>query len=83
MAWVHLGTWVLTSTLAAEPTLGGTGPRTGIHNVYTQGESLKLYKQNRKWPDGAVVVTGYAKSNGTICPRGTLSERARLPNGSS
>jgi cytochrome c len=53
---VHLGTWVLTSSLAAGPNLGGASPKTGIHNVYTQAESLKLYKPNRKWPDGAVMV---------------------------
>ncbi len=54
--WAHAGTWVLTSTLAAGLNHGLTSPRAGIHNVYTQPESLKSYKQNGKWPDGAVLV---------------------------
>lgn len=54
--WIHLGTWVLTSTLAAGPDLGTTGPKAGIHNVYTQPGSFKSYRQYGKWPDGAVMV---------------------------
>lgn len=54
--WVHLGTWVLTSTLAAGPGLGSTRPPTGIHNVYAQPEAVKSYRQAGTWPDGAGIV---------------------------
>ena len=54
--WVHLGTWVVTSTAAAGLDLGQSSPGTGVHNVYTQPESLKDYKNNRRWRDGAVLI---------------------------
>jgi Cytochrome P460 len=54
--WVHLGTWVVTSEAAAGPSLGPTAPGTGIHEVYTQPESVMVYKKTGKWPDGAVLV---------------------------
>lgn len=54
--WVHLGTWLVTSTAAAGPGLDQTGPGTGVHNVYTQSASLNAYKKNNKWPDGAMLV---------------------------
>ena len=54
--WVHLGTWFVTSQAAAGPGLGQTAPRAGLHDVYTQPESLRAYKKTSKWPDGAVLV---------------------------
>lgn len=51
-AWVHLGTWVLTSK--AQSTPGGHGP--GLHEVYTQPESLKAFKKTGKWPEGTVLI---------------------------
>lgn len=54
--WVHLGTWVLTSSLAAGPGLGPTSPQTGIHNVYAKPEAVKSYKQHGTWPEGGVLV---------------------------
>jgi hypothetical protein len=54
--WVHLGTWLVTSTAAAGPGIDQAGPGTGIHNVYTQSESLKAYKKDGRWPDGAMLV---------------------------
>ncbi len=56
--WVHLGTWVVTSKA---PTPGAAGseqpsPGPGLHDVYTQPESVKTYKKTGKWPDGTVLV---------------------------
>lgn len=55
--WVHLGTWVATSKVpipgaAAEQ----TSPGPGLHEVYTQPESVKAYKKTGKWPDGTALV---------------------------
>lgn len=52
----HLGTWVLTSSLAAGTGPDAPGPQTGIHNVYAAAEAVKKYRQNGKWPDGAALV---------------------------
>jgi hypothetical protein len=54
--WVHLGTWLVTSTAAAGQGIDQTGPGTGIHTVYTQPESLNAYKKNGQWPDGSMLV---------------------------
>jgi len=55
-SWVHLGTWVVTSQTAVGPRISETSPGTGLHNVYTQPESLKEYKKAGKWPDGTVII---------------------------
>ncbi len=54
--WIYLGTWVVTSTAAAGAGLDQAGPGSGIHVVYTQPQSLKVYKKTGKWPDGAMLV---------------------------
>lgn len=54
--WVHLGTWLVTSTAAAGRGIDPTSPGTGIHTVYTEPESLKTYKKDGQWPDGAMLV---------------------------
>ncbi len=54
--WAHLGAWVVTSTAAAGQRLDQTGPGAGIHTTYTQLASLKAYKKDGKWPDGAMLV---------------------------
>ena len=45
--WVHLGSWAVPYQ---------RDPGYGFHDVYTQTESVKSYKRNGKWPDGAVLV---------------------------
>jgi len=55
-AWVHLGTWVVTSQTAVGPGISETSPGPGLHGVYTQPGSLKAYKMDSKWPDGTVII---------------------------
>lgn len=45
--WVHLGSWAVPYQ---------RDPGYGFHDVYTQPESLKAYKKDGKWPDGALIV---------------------------
>ena len=45
--WVHLGSWAVPAQ---------TDPGSGFHDVYTQPESFRYYKKNKKFPDGAVIV---------------------------
>jgi cytochrome c len=54
--WSHLGSWVVTSEVVADPEESKLSHGTGIHNVYTQPESLKAFKRDGRWPDGAVLV---------------------------
>ena len=53
--WVHLGTIFVTSQTAI-PGLGKAAPGSGLHDVYTQPESLRAYKKTSKWADGTVIV---------------------------
>jgi len=54
--WVHLGTWVVTSTSAAGAGYEQTSPGVGFHEVYTQTASLQEYRKAGTWPDGATLV---------------------------
>jgi hypothetical protein len=42
---VHLGSWFVPS-----------GGASGFHDVYTQRESVAYYRDNGKFPDGAIIV---------------------------
>lgn len=54
--WTHLGTWALTSKVAAGPDAMKASPGTGFHEVYTQPTSVKAYRETGKWPDGTALV---------------------------
>ena len=45
--WVHLGSWGSADLASADP---------GQHDVYTQPESLRAYRDTGRFPDGAVIV---------------------------
>lgn len=51
--WTHLGSWAVPAPSA---------PMRGMHDVYTQPESVAYYKQNGKFPDGAVIVMEVRKA---------------------
>ncbi len=54
--WIHLGTWVVTSTTAAGTERGRFAPVSGIHDVYTQPVSFRGYNKDGKWPDGTILL---------------------------
>lgn len=45
--WTHLGSWVVTDPDA---------PGHGFHDVYTQPEAARAYREQGAFPDGAVLV---------------------------
>ena len=47
--WVFLGTWSIASG-------NEDGGASGFHNVYTQPEVVKAYRESGEFPDGAVLV---------------------------
>jgi len=67
--WVHLGSWAVPAK---------TDPGAGFHDVYTQPGTVEYYRENRKFPDGAVLVkeirevewkemtTGHVVSEGNV-----------------
>jgi hypothetical protein len=54
--WTHLGTWIVTSQTATGPKTSEKAPGIGVHEVYTQPESVKSHNRDGKWPDGTVLV---------------------------
>lgn len=46
--WAHLGSWLVKDDDTA------SGP--GVHDVYTEPETLAAFKQTGEWPDGATLV---------------------------
>ena len=46
--WTHLGSWFVKNDDMA------SGP--GVHDVYATPKSVKAFKENGQWPDGAVLV---------------------------
>ncbi len=47
LSWTHLGSWVVTDPKA---------PGHGFHDVYTQPEAAKVYRQTGQFGDGTVLV---------------------------
>jgi len=45
--WTHLGSWLVADAKA---------PGYGFHDVYTQAEAAKAFKQTGRFPDGTVLV---------------------------
>ncbi len=53
--WASLGTWVVASDKGADSTAT-------MHNVYTQPETIEAYRNQGKFPDGAVIVKELLKT---------------------
>jgi hypothetical protein len=59
LQWTHLGSWVVADADA---------PGHGIHDVYTQPEAARAYRERGRFPDGTVLI----KAIGGLA-RGTLT----------
>jgi len=64
--WVALGSWAV----AAEE---GTAGSEGIHQVYTQLESVEAYRKSGKFPDGAVLIKELYSTKTEDMTTGTVS----------
>jgi len=51
-SWTHLGSYVVGNAGMAEVET----PAVDLHQVYTQPDSIRYYRQHGKFPDGAVLV---------------------------
>ena len=64
--WVALGSWAI----AADQ---GTQGSQGIHVVYTQPESVTAYRNNGKFPDGAILIKELFSTTTDSMTTGTVS----------
>ena len=63
--WVHIGAWSI-----ADPEGAGAA---GLHNVYTQPETVRHYRENGDFPDGAVLVKELRQASTSKLTTGTAS----------
>ncbi|MCP8686576.1 cytochrome P460 family protein [Marinobacterium sedimentorum] len=47
LEWTHLGSWVVSEA---------TAPGAGFHDVYTQAEAARSFREKGVFPDGAVLI---------------------------
>ena len=71
--WVALGSWAV----AAGEGMAGSE---GIHQVYTQLETVEAFRKTGKFPDGAVLIKELFSTKTTEMTTGTVS-RAHKTNG--
>ncbi len=71
--WVFLGTWSIAEKeveISAEASHHGAA---GLHNVYTQPGVAEYFRENRTFPDGAVIVKELLKASTGSMTTGTVS----------
>lgn len=71
--WTFLGTWSIAAKDAeASGEASGHGAA-GLHNVYTQAGVVEYFRQNDKFPDGAVLIKELLKATTASMTTGTVS----------
>ncbi len=65
--WHFLGTWAVSNDEDDQP-----GSK-GIHNVYTQPETVAAFQATGKFPDGAVVIKELLKAKTNAMTTGKIS----------
>lgn len=71
--WTFLGTWsIAESDVETSSEASGHGAA-GLHNVYTQRGVTEYFRQNGKFPDGAVIVKELLKAVTAPMTTGTVS----------
>ncbi|MBV1881951.1 MAG: cytochrome P460 family protein [Pseudomonadales bacterium] len=76
--WAFLGAW---SIAMKEVDLSGAASghgAAGLHNVYTQRGVAEYYRQNKKFPDGAVFVKELLKTATDTMTTGTVSRGSEV-----
>jgi len=71
--WTFLGTWSIAEKDVEHSGAASGHGAAGIHNVYTQRGVAKYFQQNRKFPDGAVIIKELLKATTASMTTGTVS----------
>jgi hypothetical protein len=76
--WTFLGTWsIAAKEVEASGEASGHGAA-GLHNVYTQAGVAEYFRQNGKFPDGAVIIKELLKATTASMTTGTVSRGAEV-----
>ncbi len=72
-SWAFLGTWsIAAADVQASSDASGHGAA-GLHNVYTQPETIDHFRKTGEFPDGAVLVKELQKATTGPMTTGTVS----------
>ena len=71
--WVFLGTWSIAEKEVEISSAASGHGAAGLHNVYTQPGVAEYFRENRKFPDGAVIVKELLKAVTATMTTGTVS----------
>ncbi len=71
--WAFLGTWSIAEKDVERVSEASGHGAAGLHNVYTQPGVAKYYRENGKFPDGAVLVKELLKAETAPMTTGTVS----------
>ena len=71
--WTFLGTWsIAAEDVEASADASGHGAA-GLHNVYTQPSVVAYFKENGKFPDGAILIKELLRAETAQMTTGTVS----------
>jgi len=71
--WTFLGTWSIAEKDVDRASEASGHGAAGLHNVYTQPGVAEYFRQNDKFPDGAVLVKELLKAVTAPMTTGTVS----------
>jgi hypothetical protein len=76
--WTFLGTWsIAEKDVDTSSSASGHGAA-GLHNVYTQAGVAEYFRQNGKFPDGAVIIKELLKATTASMTTGTVSRGSEI-----
>ena len=71
--WMFLGTWSIAEEDVDTSSAASGHGAAGLHNVYTQRGVAEEFRQNGKFPDGAVIIKELLKGETGSMTTGTVS----------
>ena len=71
--WSFLGTWSLAKEDVDTSSAASGHGAAGLHNVYTQKESVDYFREHGKFPDGAVIIKELLATATAPMTTGTVS----------
>jgi hypothetical protein len=76
--WVFLGTWSVAISDIADNVEAQSKGAAALHNVYTQPGVAEYYRENKAFPDGAVLLKELRKGVTSAMTTGIVSRAADL-----
>ena len=76
--WTFLGTWSIAAKDVETSSEASRHGAAGLHNVYTQSGVAEYFRENGKFPDGAVIIKELLKATTGSMTTGTVSRGSEV-----